>query len=54
MNGKTMKLLSEYIAEQNRKDRERNSKSGYDSIYQNAVTDTNGVKQDWVDKEDND
>jgi hypothetical protein len=43
MNGKTMKLLSEYIAEQHRKDRERNSKSGYEKIY---VQDTNGVEDD--------
>lgn len=45
MDGKTMKLLSEYIAEQHRKDRERNSKSGYEHVY---VQDTNGVEQDDV------
>jgi len=43
MNGKTMKLLSEYIAEQQRKDRERNAKSGYEKIY---VQDTNGIEDD--------
>jgi hypothetical protein len=43
MNGKTMKLLSEYIAEQHRLDRERNRKSGYERIY---VQDTNGVEDD--------
>ena len=43
MNGKTMKLLSEYIAEQHRLDRERNRKSGYEKIY---VQDTNGVEDD--------
>jgi hypothetical protein len=43
MNGKTMKLLSEYIAEQHRLNRERNSKSGYERIY---VQDTNGVEDD--------
>lgn len=53
MNGNTMKLLAEYIAEQNRKERERNFKT-YGTIYEKAVTDTNGVKQDWNDKEDND
>jgi hypothetical protein len=43
MNGQTMKLLSEYIAEQHRLDRERNRKSGYERIY---VQDTNGVEDD--------
>jgi hypothetical protein len=43
MNGKTMKLLSEYIAEQHRLDRDRNRKSGYERIY---VQDTNGVEDD--------
>jgi len=43
MNGKTMKLLSEYIAEQHRQDRERNRKSGYEKIY---VQDTNGIEDD--------
>jgi hypothetical protein len=43
MNGKTIKLLSEYIAEQHRLDRERNRKSGYERIY---VQDTNGVEDD--------
>ena len=38
-----MKLLSEYIAEQHRLDRERNRKSGYERIY---VQDTNGVEDD--------
>jgi hypothetical protein len=48
MDGKTMKLLSEYIADQHRRERERNSKSGYEKIY---VQDTNGVEND---AEDND
>jgi hypothetical protein len=43
MNGKTMKLLSEYIADQHRRERERNAKSGYEKIY---VQDTNGVEDD--------
>ena len=43
MEGKTIRLLSEYIAEQHRLDRERNRKSGYDRIY---VQDTNGVEDD--------
>jgi hypothetical protein len=43
MNGKTMKLLSEYIADQHRRERERNAKSGYEKIY---VQDTNGVEYD--------
>jgi hypothetical protein len=43
MDGKTIKLLSEYIAEQHRKDRERNSKSGYERVY---VQDTNGTEDD--------
>jgi hypothetical protein len=43
MNGKTMKLLSEYIADQHRRERERNSKSGYEKIY---VQDTNGIEDD--------
>jgi hypothetical protein len=43
MDGKTMKLMSEHIAEMHRLDRERNAKSGYDRIY---VQDTNGVEQD--------
>jgi hypothetical protein len=43
MKGKTMKLLSEYIAEQHRLDRDRNRKSGYERIY---VQDTNGVEDD--------
>jgi hypothetical protein len=46
MDGKTMKLLSEYIADQHRRERERNAKSGYEKIY---VQDTNGVEQDDVD-----
>jgi hypothetical protein len=46
MNGNTMRLLSEYITELNRKDRERNAKT-YSTVYDYAVTDTNGVKQDW-------
>jgi hypothetical protein len=43
MNGKTMKLLVEYIAEQHRQDRERNNKSGYERVY---VQDTNGIEDD--------
>ena len=43
MNGKTMKLLSEYIADQHRRDRERDAKSGYQKIY---VQDTNGIEDD--------
>ena len=43
MNGQTMKLLSEYIAEQHRKERERNAKSGYENVY---VQDTNGIEDD--------
>jgi hypothetical protein len=43
MDGKTIKLLSEYIADQHRRERERNSKSGYEQIY---VQDTNGVEDD--------
>lgn len=45
-----MKLLVEYIADQNRRERERNSNT-YSVIYEKAVTDTNGVEQDW--EEDN-
>jgi hypothetical protein len=43
MNGNTMKLLSEYIADQHRRERERTSKSGYEKIY---VQDTNGIEDD--------
>jgi hypothetical protein len=43
MDGKTMKLLSEYIADQHRRERERNARSGYEKIY---VQDTNGVEDD--------
>jgi hypothetical protein len=43
MNGKTMKLLSEYMADQHRQDRERNAKSGYKKVY---TQDTNGVEDD--------
>lgn len=43
MDGKTIKLLSEYIVEQNRRERERNNKSGYDRVY---VQDTNGIEDD--------
>jgi hypothetical protein len=43
MDGKTMKLLSEYIADQHRQERERNSKIGYKKIY---VQDTNGTEDD--------
>lgn len=46
MEGKTMRLLSEYIADQHRRERERNAKSGYEKIY---VQDTNGIEQDDVD-----
>ena len=43
MDGKTIKLLSEFIADQHRRERERNAKSGYEKIY---VQDTNGVEND--------
>jgi hypothetical protein len=43
MNGKTMKLLSEFIEDQHRQERERNAESGYEKIY---VQDTNGVEDD--------
>jgi hypothetical protein len=43
MDGKTIRLLSEYIADQHRRERERNAKSGYEKIY---VQDTNGVEDD--------
>ena len=43
MDGKTIRLLSEYIADQHRRERERNSKSGYEKIY---VQDTNGIEDD--------
>lgn len=43
MNGNTIKLLSEYIADQHRKERERNAKSGYERVY---VQDTNGIEDD--------
>jgi hypothetical protein len=43
MDGKTMKALSEFIAEQHKKDRERNARSGYEKIY---VQDTNGIEDD--------
>ena len=43
MDGKTMKLLSEYIAEQHRQERERNAKSGYERIYTQY---TNGIEDD--------
>lgn len=46
MEGKTIKLLSEYIADQHRRERERNTKSGYEKIY---IQDTNGVEQDDID-----
>lgn len=52
MDGKTIRTLAEMIAEHHRLERERNSVT-YSSIYKNAVTDTNGVEQDWEDdKED--
>jgi hypothetical protein len=43
MDGKTIRLLSEYIADQHRRERERNSKSGYERVY---VQDTNGTEDD--------
>ena len=49
MTGNNMKLLVVYIAEQNRKERERN-RITYSNIYENAITDTNGVEQDWSDE----
>ena len=33
MDGKTMRALMEHMAEQHRKERERNSKSGYETVY---------------------
>jgi hypothetical protein len=45
MNGPTMKALSEYMADQHRRNQERNKQSGYERIY---VQDTNGVEQDDV------
>lgn len=52
MNNNTMKLLVEYIADQNRREKERNSIT-YSAIYNTAITDTNGVEQDWQEKDDN-
>jgi hypothetical protein len=43
MDGKTIRLLSEYIADQHRRERERNANSGYEKIY---VQDTNGIEDD--------
>ena len=43
MEGKTIRLLSEYIADQHRRERERNAKSGYEKIY---VQDTKGIEDD--------
>lgn len=43
MNSNTMRALMEHMAEHHRQARERNSKSGYDTVY---VKDTNGVEQD--------
>ena len=43
MEGKTIRLLSEYIAEQHRKERNRNAQSGYEKIY---IQDTNGIEDD--------
>ena len=52
MDGKTIRALSEMMAEHHRKERKRNEET-YHSIYDTAVTDTNGVEQDWEDdKED--
>ena len=50
MNANTMKLLCEYLTEQHRRDRERNSAT-YSTIYKQSVTDTNGVHQDWAEKD---
>lgn len=49
MNGETMRTLSEYIAELHRREREREQKI-YGTHYESAVTDTNGVEQDWEEK----
>ena len=46
MNSKTMRALMEHMAEHHRQTRERNAKSGYQTVY---VHDTNGVEQDKVD-----
>ncbi len=50
MNGETMRTLSEYIAELNKRERERSAKT-YGTVYESAVTDTNGVEKDWDDQE---
>lgn len=47
MEGRTIRILSEYIAELHRRDRERNRASGYSSIYTEAEQDTNGVQRDY-------
>ena len=47
MEGRTIRILSEYIADQHRRDRDRNRNSGYTSIYQTSEFDTNGVERDW-------
>ena len=46
-----MRTLAEMIAEHHRKERERDSVT-YSSIYHKAVTDTNGVEQDWEDDQE--
>jgi hypothetical protein len=51
VDGKTIRLLSEYIAEHHRRERLKESVT-YNPIYESAVTDTNGVEQDWEEKED--
>jgi hypothetical protein len=51
MDGRTIRLLSEYIAEHHRRERQRESVT-YSNIYESAVTDTNGVEQDWDDKDE--
>ena len=52
MDGKTIRTIAEMIADHHRRERERNAVT-YSGIYQNSVTDTNGVEKDWEDdKED--
>lgn len=49
MTGDTMRTLAEYIVELNRREREIKN---YSKLYESAVTDTNGVEQDWDEKEE--
>lgn len=47
MQGHTIRLLSEYIADLHRRDRERDRNSSQPTVYQTAEFDTNGVERDW-------